>query len=154
MRLYGVMLVALAFSGCAQRQAEQNIIAACKIPDGRIDGSCAVKHPDFNKLSQTDQRAASYAHMTNEQVKAGKLTQAQSDFLNREYAAKLTNEQAAIDNANSQATSSALMATGASLMALDAANRQPAVSYPAPQQNFPRTTTCMGGYRSVTCTNF
>lgn len=50
------------------------------------------------------------------------------------------------------AASQNLSNLGAVLIA--AGQRRGGGFYPAPAQNYPRSTTCMGGYRTVTCSNF
>ena len=116
-------LISLALSACAAQQAANSIMTDCADKDGVTIASCAKKHPGFSKLPFADQRAINYRIMLNEQVASKQITQAQSDFLFQEYKAKIANEAQAINNANSQASSNAMMNTGAALMMMDAANR-------------------------------
>ncbi len=141
-------------AGCAGNSAVDQVRAACTYADGNLSASCVSKHPSFASLPKEAQRQVAYRVMLTEQIDAKKLTQAQADFLQQEYEGKLLTEGKVAAAANSQAASNAMMSTGAALLAADAVSRQPAVIYPAPQKMFPTTTTCMGGYRSVTCNNF
>lgn len=151
-RLLIAGLIALAVTGCAQRQAVNDITAACTRPDGTIKASCAVSHPQFKNLPQADQRAASYANMLYEQVDKKEITDAQAKFMYQEYVAKMQRDAEVVSNAQAAASSNAMMMTGAALIA--AGQPRGGVIYPAPVQNYPRSTTCMSGYRSVTCSNF
>lgn len=147
-----VALVVVGLSGCAGNQAVNSIIADCSNGKGGLSPSCAKNHKNYDQLPQDEKRAISYASVLEEQKAAGKLSPAQAEFLMQEYTAKINNQAAAVSAAQSQASSNAMMMTGAAMMV--AGQRQPAVIYPAPQQNYPRTTSCMGGYRSVTCSHF
>ena len=129
-------LISLALSSCASQQALNSVLADCTEPDGTIIATCAKKHANFSKLDPAGQRIISYRVMLNEQVDAKKLTQAQADVMFQEYKAKIANEAQAINNANSQASSNAMMNTGAALMMMDAANR--------PRQTNTSCSTFMG----------
>ena len=155
MRVIYLTLAALSLASCAQRQAMDDIAAACTGSAGGISAECAKKHPQFQNLPRNAQQQVAYRIMLNEQIKAKKLTEAEGDVIQKEYESKLLANEAAANAANaaaSQASSNAMMMTGAALIA--AGQPQGGVIYPAPQQMYPRSTTCMGGYRSVTCSNF
>jgi len=154
-KLFGLCALGIALlAGCAGNSAIDKITAACTNANGKISASCVSDHPSFASLPKETQRQVAYRNMLTEQIEAKKLTQAQADFLQQEYEGKLLTEGNVAAAANSQAASNAMMSTGAALLAADAVSRQPAVIYPTPQKMFPTTTTCMGGYRSVTCNNF
>jgi len=122
-KLFYIFLASGALTACAAQQAANSIMADCADKAGGTNATCAKNHPGFAKLPQADQRAITYRIMLNEQVASKKITQAQSDFMMQEYQAKITNDAQAINNANSQASSNAMMNTGAALMMMDAANR-------------------------------
>lgn len=118
-----IISLAIFLSGCAAQQAANSIMTDCADSKGGTNAACAKNHPSFAKLPAADQRAVTYRIMLNEQVASKQITQAQSDYLMQEYQAKIANEAQAINNANSQASSNAMMNTGAALMMMDAANK-------------------------------
>ena len=129
-------LISLSLSACAAQQATNSILADCSEPDGTVLAACAKKHPSFSKLSFAEQRAINYRVMLNEQVSSKQITQAQADVLFQEYQAKMVNEAKVVNNAQAQASSNAMMNTGAALMMMDAANR--------PRQTNTSCSTFMG----------
>jgi hypothetical protein len=79
----------------------------------------------------------------NEQLKAGKITQAQADLMQQEYESKLLANETAANAQASQATSNAMMSTSAYLLAADAASR--------PRQT---NTTCNAFMGTMNCRSY
>lgn len=147
-------IIAISLVGCAGNSALDEVKSACSLQTGGFSASCVSKHPSFARLPKDTQRQITHRVMLGEQVASKQITQAQADFLQQEYEGKIMAQQNAMNEAQAQSASNAMVMTGAALVAADAASRQPAVIYPTPQKMYPTTTTCMGGYRSVTCNNF
>jgi len=137
------LFAANVLSACAAQQAANSIMTDCADKAGGTNAACAKNHPSFAKLPQADQRAITYRIMLNEQVASKQITQAQSDYLMQEYQAKISNEAKAINNANAQASSNAMMNTGAALMMMDAANK--------PRQT---NTSCNSFMNTVNCRSY
>jgi hypothetical protein len=143
------VMAMLTVAGCASQHAMEDVAAACQAKGMR----CARNHPSFSKMSDDAQRMVTYGAMIEEQRNAGKITPAQADFLMREFIAKLDAQQAA----RSQAASNAMGQAGATLLAIDAMNRNNGGTIyapPPPMSPMMRTTNCNALGGRVTCTSF
>lgn len=138
-----LFLFAITLAGCAGRQAMNDITAACTRSDGNISSDCARNHPSFANLPRNAQMQVTHRVVINEQLKAGKITQAQADLMQQEYESKLLANEAAANAQASQATSNAMMSTSAYLLAADAANR--------PRQT---NTTCNAFMGTMNCRSY
>ena len=134
--------LAVSLTGCAARQAMNDITAACT-KNGVLSAECAKNHPEYSNLPKTAQQQVAYRRVLEEQVAANKITPAQADYIQQEYEAKLLNQQNAQNAAASQAASNAMATTGAALMIAGS---------PRPVQ--PMNTTCNAFMGTMNCRSY
>lgn len=124
---------------------------------------CAAAHPLFSKFTPQQQELVLYSATIEDKLEKKQLSKAEAEYAIVSYKNRLNQQQASINAqqqaanaaavANQQAASDALLIAGGALMAAGAPQGG-TIYAPPPQQSYPRSTTCMGGYRSVTCNNF
>lgn len=120
---------------------------------------CVYSSPDYERFTQTQKQAVAYGAVLAERIAKGEMTAAEAKFAQITYENKLKANNDAINSQNAaiaaqqqQASGNALMGMGTALMM--AGQPRPAVIYPAPQQNYPRQTTCTGLSNVVNCMNY
>jgi len=104
-------------------------------------------------LSGDAQRMVAYGVVVEEQRNTGKISQAQAEYMMGEFIAR----QEAQEAARSQAASNAMGQAGATLLAIDAMNRNNGgmiYAPPPPMAPMMRTTNCRALGNTLNCTSF